>query len=186
MKSTPFTLSTLALLTLTAPLATAAITATGTVTPTSIGSGLYSNTISLQNTGTTTIGTFWFAWVPGQNYLGSAPTGITSPAGWTATVTHGSATDGYGIRWTTSFAASYLAAGSSLAGFGFTNADGPTVLAGNSPFYASTPTTTSYVYITSAFGDPGARFSLNVIPTPSAAALLTTGLLAPLSRRRRR
>ena len=43
---------------------------------------LYTYNITLNDIGTTHIGTFWFAWVPGQDYLAVAPSATTCPAGW--------------------------------------------------------------------------------------------------------
>ena len=35
--------------------------------------------IDLKDTGTTAIGTLWYAWVPGADFLGSSPTNLVSP-----------------------------------------------------------------------------------------------------------
>lgn len=142
----------------------------------------YAGTIN--NTGTTTIGTFWFAWIPGQNYMGSAPTSVSSPAGWTSLVTHGSSTDGWGIRWTATSTASYIAPGTSLSGFVFTSNETVPALTGNSPFYPTTPVGTSFLYIGAPFADPGQQIVATVIPAPVSACALT-GLTLPLLRRRR-
>lgn len=142
----------------------------------------YAGTIN--NTGTTTIGTLWFAWIPGQNYMGSAPLSVNSPAGWTSLVTHGSSTDGWGIRWTANSAASYIAPGASLTGFNFTSAETFATLSANSPFYPTTPVGTSFLYIGAPFADPGQQIIATVIPAPVSACALA-GLALPLLRRRR-
>ena len=41
-----------------------------------IAPGDYRYTITLKDTGTTPIGTFWFAWVPGEDFLPSKPEGF--------------------------------------------------------------------------------------------------------------
>src|SRR5437588_3179346 len=48
---------------------------------------VYNYDITLNNTGTTTIGTFWFAWAPGVNYLPTKPISESNPAGWSALLT---------------------------------------------------------------------------------------------------
>jgi hypothetical protein len=162
----------------------AALTGSATATPTNLGGGQWGYSIQAQNSGDTTIGTLWFAWVPGKNFMGSAPSNITAPADWNILVTHGGATDGWGIRWTAANAAARIAPGASLAGFGFETAQAPTALLANSPFYPDTPTTTSFFYIGNAFGDPGLQFVVNVVPTPAGAAVLMGGAVV-LGRRRR-
>ena len=62
--------------------ATAQISATGTVTAVPSGDN-YLYTISLQNTGTTNIDTFWFSWLPDNyDFLPSVPTPTGAPANW--------------------------------------------------------------------------------------------------------
>ena len=56
--------------------------------------------ITLNDTGRTTIGTFWFGWVPGKNLMKSFPTGVLSPTGWIASITNIGINDGYAIQWT--------------------------------------------------------------------------------------
>jgi hypothetical protein len=46
---------------------------------------------TLNNTETTTIGTFCFSWIPGTGFMGVSRTNLMSPAGWTDTVTNGGA-----------------------------------------------------------------------------------------------
>jgi hypothetical protein len=163
--------------------AQAALVGSAAFTPTAgVGQTQYQGVVS--NTGTTTIGTFWFGWIPGQNYMGSAPLTVTTPAGWTSLVTHGSATDGWGIRWTANSAASYIQTGQSLSGFNFTSAVTPAGLLGNSPFYANVPTTTSFFYIGAPFADPGLQIVASVVPSPMSACVLA-GLMVPAMRRRR-
>jgi hypothetical protein len=60
--------------------------ATAEMTDTAAGGGVYNYSILLQNTGPTTIGTFWYAWIPGQYYLPTAPVSVQPPAGWTYSI----------------------------------------------------------------------------------------------------
>src|SRR5271157_586252 len=78
----------------------AQISATATVTSSVLNASTYHYDVVLKNTGTTTVGTFWFGWVPGVDYLPSAPVNVKSPANWNAAITHFSSADGYAIQWT--------------------------------------------------------------------------------------
>ncbi len=112
-------------------------------------------TISLQNTGDTAIGTFWFSWVPGNDFMAATPSNIISPSGWTASSFLGG---GYSIQWTTSSAS--LSSGHTLTTFRFDSSLTPTQMSGNSPFAAGVPVVRSFVYIGAPETDPG--FQLDV------------------------
>jgi hypothetical protein len=125
------------------------------------GGGQYQDTIVLHNTGTTTVGTFWFGWIPGENFLQSMPTNVTAPPGWTSQVfVFGGPT--YSIEWYATSSGSYVPGGGQLSGFGFTSADSSTVLQGLAPNDQQHHVTDSYLYITGAFGDPGLAFTVGV------------------------
>jgi hypothetical protein len=152
--------------------------ASAVLTSTPVGSD-FENSITLTNSSTDTpVGTFWFGWVPGKDFLATMPTGITTPTGWTDAVTHGGATDGYAIMFVAG-TGDALAPGSSLSGFGFTSADTPGELAGNSVFYPTFRDTTAFAYIGKAFGDPGQQFVVTVssVPEPSSLILGLFGLV---------
>ena len=89
--------------------------------------GVYDYTITLQNTSTTPIGTFWYAWIPGEFFLPSTPASETPPTGWTASVV-----GSYSIEYTESSPSYALGGGASL-NFYFTSTDTPAALAGPSP-----------------------------------------------------
>lgn len=147
-----------------------------------MGGGQYSNTISITNSGSTTIGTFWFAWIPGLDFLPSLPTNITSPAGWTASVNH---TAGYSIEWTATSPASYLAAGGDLSGFGFRSADSASVLSNLTPVYTRPyQTTESFFYSDGPLVGSSLDFVVTVVPAPGSLSLLALSG-ATLARRRR-
>jgi hypothetical protein len=118
------------------------------------------------------------AWVPGKDFLTTSPTSITSPAGWTATLppTHGGSTDGYAIQWIASSASSDDMAGGSLSGFTFISTDAPSSVFGNSSFYPSFATLTSFAYDAAPFSDAGTQFVPTVVVTPEPLSL---GILAP-------
>lgn len=155
---------------------TLAATATYTSTPNLGSAGVTDYALTLNNTGTTTIGTFWFAWVPGGDFLNPVPSGVTPPAGWTDQVF--TSAQGTSIRWTTTSA--LLQPGQSLTGFGFSSTETPEQLLALVPSGtgAGDPVTTSFVYIGAAFKDPGQQFvATAATPEPASIALLASGLL---------
>ena len=84
--------------------ATAGIIAQGTLSTQQDADGInWDHSIVLTNTSAsdTTIGTFWFAWIPGQDYMHNKPLSITSPTGWVAISIGGplsSTTNGWAIQ----------------------------------------------------------------------------------------
>lgn len=162
---------------LVAPAFAAGISATSTYTsaldPTT--PGLYDYSLTLNNTGTTTIGTFWFAWVPGGDFLNPAPSAVSQPTGWTDKLI--ASPQGTSIQWTT---LSLLAPGGSLSGFNFSSTETPVQLLGSVPSGtgAGDPITTSFVYIAAPLKDPGEQITATAVtPEPASLALLATGLL---------
>jgi hypothetical protein len=107
---------------------------------------------------TNTIGTFWFAWQPGQDYLASAPLSVSSPTGWTFQQTGGEPNDGFAIRWVATTPAAEIQARGSLGGFEFTSSDPPSVIFGDATFFPTTPILTSVVYTGAPFSDSGTTF----------------------------
>jgi hypothetical protein len=124
---------------------------------------VYNYDVTVTSTGTTTVGTFWMGWMPGEDFLPSVPSHVSSPTGWTSSLNgSGNAFDGTSIEWVASSNA--IATGQSLGGFDFSTTDSPAVLAGNSPAHAGTPALTSFVYSGGPFSDAGFSF---VAPAPS-------------------
>lgn len=153
-------------------------TATLSSTPLSPSSWQYS--LTLTDTGTTDIGTFWFAWIPGQDYMPTPPTDIGSPASWAALVTGGNPGNGYAIQWVAGAGAA-LHAGESTSAFTFESATTPQQMAADSPFHPGTPLLTSFVYSGAPFSDAGLRFlaepaaSTSAVPEPASLMLLLAG-----------
>lgn len=156
---------------------------TATYTDTLVSPGVFQYDLTLTNTGTTTIGTFWFSWIPGAGFMSAAPTNVMSPAGWADAITNG----GMSIQWTTS---SLLAAGGTETGFTFDSTMTPAQLAGTFPgpgLGTGDPITTASLYIAAPFGDPGAQIVATpaVAPTPEPSSLslaaVAMGVLALIS-----
>ena len=144
-------------------------------------------TISLTNTGSSNIGTFWFAWTPPgmpteYDFLPSLPSSISQPAGWLGPPTPGF--PGYSIEYY-NYTGSLIGPGQTGT-FHFTSADSPTTLQGLTFGF---PRTTSFIYA----GNPevGSTAQVNpvfvTVPEPAtdallAAALSSVGLLSVLRR----
>ncbi|MDG3005118.1 PEP-CTERM sorting domain-containing protein [Paludisphaera mucosa] len=154
----------------------------------------YDYTIVLTNSAASTVnvGTFWFAWIPGQDYLKTSPSSITSPAGWSSAITHfpDAPTNGYAIQWVAGSGASpdptkAITPGSSLT-FGFTSADAPSEVFGNSTFFNHPSVLTSFVYEGAPFRGESLQFTVAAVPEPSSLALAAFGTLGGAVALRRR
>jgi hypothetical protein len=165
-------------------LAQAAINATATLSTQQLGPNSYEYSITLNNTGDTNIGTYWFSWIPGYDFLTPSPTNVSSPAGWTGGVQQDGFIPGYyALEWNT---ATPLAPGQSLSGFKFDSSESPAALMATS-YFPPYSVATSYVYIGPSQGDPGRLFNTAVtVPEPVGLALLVPALAVLASRRRRR
>jgi hypothetical protein len=149
------------------------ILATATYTDTQVSPGVFDYNITLNNTGTTTIGTFWFSWVPGAGFMSVTPTDITSPTGWTDKTTNG----GAAIQWTTT--ADLLAPGDSLTGFSFESTETPAQLLldfTGTGTGAGDPITTTTVYAGAPMVGADDIFTVTPTPEPGTMLLTLTGL----------
>jgi hypothetical protein len=148
-----------------APVHAQGILANGTVS--GAGSGPYTYTLTFGDSAgaTTSIGSIWYAWVPGQFFLPSNPTGASAPTGWTANLS-GTANS---VQWTANSAAFYIAPGSSLSGFGYTANFSPAQLA------AALNSGESVAYAAGLFSSPSDTFFVSIVPEPSPLALLLLG-----------
>jgi hypothetical protein len=157
------------------------IDATATYTDMMVSPGVFQYDLTLNNTGTTTVGTFWFSWIPGAGFMGVTPTNVMSPAGWTDAVTNG----GKSIQWTT---ASPITPGTSVTGFMFDSTMTPAQFLGTFPgpgLGTGDPITTAFLYIAAPLADPGAQITAMpaaVVGTPEPSTLslaaIAMGLLA--------
>jgi hypothetical protein len=167
---------------LTVPSFAAGLSASATYTevPDSGAQGVYDYSLTLDNTGTTTIGTFWFGWTPGGNFLSPKPTNVTLPAGWTDTIVSNAL--GSSIRWEST--TNLLQPGQTLSGFDFQSTETPLELLGTVPAGtgAGDAIVNSFVYIGAPFADPGFQFvPTAATPEPDSFLLLATGMLAGVS-----
>ncbi len=123
----------------------ATIIPSGVISSTPDGSNFdYKIALSNSSASTASIGTFWYAWtaVPFQDFLATKPISVSPPTGWTDTVTNTGDSDGYAIEFISSGSAYNVQAGSTLD-FGFTSADTPASVTGDSKFYPGIPVGTS-------------------------------------------
>ena len=152
------------------------ISASASMSNTQIGPDEFNYQITVTDTGTTPIETFWFSWIPGEGYLPSAPTDIMSPTGWTDTVTNG----GRSIRWTTT--TDPIDPGDSLPAFSFESTITPMQFLGTFPGNgtdASKPILTTTVYADvpgNIRTDPHDIFVVTETPEPGTLPLTITGL----------
>jgi hypothetical protein len=150
----------------------AALLATAEITAQQIDANTYQYDVTLNDTGTTNIATFWYAWVPGKGFLASQPTNIQGPAGWTDIVT-----ETYAIQWVNS--SSPLTAGNSLTGFQFDSPDTPSQVFGLSQAFPTTLVGTSFVYAGAPLSTPSLQFVVQS-PEPSTFALCVLGAIGVL------
>ena len=150
------------------------INAKAIVVGTPNGQGGFDYTVTLDNTGSTTIGTFWFGWVPGEDFLAISPTVSSSPAGWSGQLFP--VGSGYSILWSANTAASDIPVGGASASFTFSSTETPAQLAANSTLAPSVPSTTSFVYPGNPLVGTGQQFTVTVAGTTEAAAATLTPL----------
>lgn len=134
--------------------------ASASIAVTQLDPTTYKYSITLTDTGTTPIGTFWFSWVPGEGFLPDFVTFPSSQGGWSAQITDGQPpANGYSILWTASGASLALLPGQTLDIFTFTSSTAPATLFGNSAIHPPMPVTTSTVYSGAPFSDAGFTFA---------------------------
>ena len=168
----------------------AAEMATGTISGMKSGS-VYNYDITVTDTGTTTIGTFWFSWLPGEGFMSAAPSNVTGPTGWATAITNGNLpSDGFSVRWVAGPGLA-LNPGDTMSGFDFTSTLSPADLGELSTIHSGTPILTSFVYSGGPFSDAGASVLVTEAPTttpePGTTSLvgIALGSMAFLKRRTR-
>jgi hypothetical protein len=141
--------------------AIAQLAGTAALTSTPGAAGTFNNTMVVHNTGSTTIGTFWLGWIPGEDFLPSLPANLSAPLGWYAYVEQG-IYDSFSVEYYAYSPAYYIQPGQSLSGFGFSSADTPQTLMGMSPQFPRYHVTDSFLYTGVPEGDPGVLISVPV------------------------
>ena len=128
------------------------LTATATITPTANSNGTTHYAIALTATGSDTIETMWFGWIPGSFCLTAQPMNVTMPSGWTGDVTP--LGGDFAIEWFTGSNA--VKVGQTLTGFGFDSAETPAQISQQCAQLSSIPALTAFVYE----NDAGASFTI--------------------------
>lgn len=149
------------------------ISASASMSSTQIAPGEFNYQITVQDTGTTTIGTFWFSWIPGAGFMPATPTDVMSPTGWTDTLTNG----GKSIRWTTT--SDDIQSGDSLDMFSFDSTVTPAEFMGLFPgpgLGAGDPILTTTVYAGAPLVGADDIFVVAETPEPGTLPLTFTGL----------
>jgi hypothetical protein len=170
--------------------ASAAETASATISATALGGGNFQYNIALKNTSSTPIGTFWFSWIPGYDFMNVIPTSITAPTGWINPVTGPDFTsDGYAIEYYNNGGSGDQLAAGATDNFSFDSTETLSQIsgAGMGPLGSIYDQTTAFVY--AGFPETDAGFEFNatpVVPEPVSAGILATSAGALLLRRRNR
>jgi hypothetical protein len=169
------------------PHARATVLASGTLSELATLGGTNTFTMTLQNTSTAgeSLEMFWFAWIPGENFLTTTPVSVQAPTGWSDSVM-GSTGNGVSIQFNLS-GGTALAAGSTLSGFNFTTIDTLASMATFSTAHPTQLTTESEVGTQPAdAGTKSAPFVIAVVPEPNSIALIGIAGAAFVCLRKRR
>jgi hypothetical protein len=178
------------LLAVSAGIVSATETASGTISASPLGGGEFQYNIALANTSadhtaTGNIGTFWFSWIPGHDFMEAKPTHITFPTGWSVNFTgSNNASDGNALQ--------FVAGGGPLLtpgntdSFSFESTEPLSQIIGPSSYTPLDNETTSFVYQGAPFSDGGELITLApvAVPEPASAILFLIGSAGLLRRRR--
>lgn len=153
--------------------------ATATISDVAAGGGVFDYTITLHNTGTSALESFWYAWTLSGNNLSTAITAgsAASSLGWNNTAIEGNTS----ISWVGG-AGDALAGGQS-ATFTFTSTETPTAIT-TSPSGESVAYVGGIDFSQGSAGDSTPVFSptLQTVPEPSSVGLVAAGLVGLLFR----
>ncbi|HEX4349906.1 MAG TPA: PEP-CTERM sorting domain-containing protein [Verrucomicrobiae bacterium] len=141
----------------------------GTISGSGTGPYTYDLTFSDGAGASTSIGSVWYSWIPGQFFLPGTPTSAAAPTGWTASIVANS------IQFVASSSAFDITAGQSLSGFSYQATFTPAQLA------AASNSGESVAYLGAPFSDGGDTFVVSAVPTPEPSSLaLLAGSVAGL------
>ena len=145
--------------------------ATATISDVAAGGGVFDYTILLQDTGSTSLNSFWYAWTTSGNNLplGHNPTRAANTLGWANDL------DGNSIQWVNSTGTA-LAPGQSGT-FTFVSTATPSAIT-TSPSGESVAYVNGITFTQDNPGDSTPVFSPTLVaaPEPSPVSLLTAGL----------
>jgi hypothetical protein len=145
--------------------------ATATISDVAAGGGVFDYTILLQDTGSTSLNSFWYGWTTSGNNLPSNPTGAGNTLGWASDLDRNS------IQWVNSTGTA-LAPGQSGT-FTFVSTATPSAIT-TPPSGESVAYVNGITFTENNPGDSTSVFSptLVVAPEPSSVSLLMGGLIA--------
>jgi hypothetical protein len=153
--------------------------ATATISGAAAGGGVFDYTITLHNTGTTSLDSFWYAWTLSGNNLSTAISNPGSSLGWVDTALEGNTS----ISWEGN-SGNTLAVGQS-ATFTFASTETPSAIttlpSGESVAYVSGTGPNTFDQNDPGVASPVFSPTLVAVPEPSTLALLiaaAVGLLA--------
>jgi hypothetical protein len=153
--------------------------ATATISGVAAGGGVFDYTITLQNTGTTSLDSFWYAWTTSGNNLSTAASNPGSSLGWVDTALEGNTS----ISWEGN-SGNTLAVGQS-ATFTFNSTETPSAIttlpSGESVAYVSGTGPNTFEQNDPGVASPVFSPTLVTVPEPSSFGLLITGLLGLLA-----
>ena len=148
--------------------------ATATISGVAAGGGVFDYTITLQNTGTTSLDSFWYAWTTSGNNLSAAISNPGSSLGWIDTALEGNTS----ISWEGN-SGNTLAVGQS-ATFTFDSTDTPSVIttlpSGESVAYVNGTGPNTFEQNDPGVASPVFSPTLVAVPEPSSLGLLMAGL----------
>jgi hypothetical protein len=155
--------------------------ATATISGVAAGGGVFDYTITLHNTGTTSLDSFWYAWTLSGNNLSAAISNPGSSLGWIDTALESNTS----ISWEGN-SGNTLAVGQS-ATFTFNSTETPSAIttlpSGDSVVYVSGTGPNSFDENDPGVASPVFSPTLVVVPEPSTLALLIAGALGLLAAR---
>ncbi len=147
--------------------------AAATISDVAAGGGVFDYTITLQNTGATSLDSFWYAWTQSGNNLTSAASSPGSSLGWVDT----SLTGTKSISWEGNSGDSLAPGDSATFTFDSTETLGAitTLPSGESVAYVSGTGPSTFAQNEPGVASPVFSPTLSVVPEPSSLGLFAVG-----------
>jgi hypothetical protein len=163
-------------------------TGTATIGATPLGGGEFQYNLALTNTSTdgSNIGTFWFSWIPGVDYMEAKPTSITAPTGWIFPITGANnSSDGNAIEYYNIGGSGDQLTPGHTFNFSFDSTEPLSQILGPSSFDGHLVETTAFIYAGFPESDAGLEIQATAVPEPVTASMLALCGGGLLMRRRR-